>query len=210
MKNAKSNEENFNYKKAITEEDKEFERGSLEARQKKVVDSIMEDLNSKEGGTKKMKSKSGVKTKVATKKVVLPKVDMVKQKQKAISILNELKSSINCNSLKLSPTNTNYCSFTSKNRIIFGTRYGLNGKIGMFFKITEKEFKESLPTFKGSYTNGFGEYVLPDKEDVTRFKILAELAVKNIPKTKPVVKKVVAKVIAKKPVKKNKPIKRTI
>jgi len=209
MKKAKSNG-GFNYKEAIIAEDKRFGGKDYRARQKKVVAGIMEDLkNNEEGGQETMTVKGGVKTKtkVATKKVVPLKVDIVKQEQKAISILSELKSSINCNNIKLelAQTKASYCSFVKGNRIIFGIRYGVNGKIGIYFKITEKEFTEHLPTFKGSYINQFAEYVLPSEKDVLKFKPLAELAVQNIPKPKPV-----AKVVVKKAVKKNKEIKRTI
>jgi len=212
--NEMADEEQFNYKKAIIAEDRKFERGSLKARQKKVVANLEKEFgvgltNSKEGGKKMTTQKGGVKTKVATKKVVPPKVDLKKVEENAIRLLNELKGAVSLNGindLKMVPTSAGYVSYKIKNRIIFGMRYSVNGKNGIYFKLTEKQFKEQLPKIKGSFINQFAEYVLPSEKDILVFKPLAELAISNIPKPKAKV----VKPVVKKAVKKNKEIKRII
>jgi len=206
MKKAKSNEK-FNYKEAITKENK---RLGLRARQKKVVTEIMESIkNNEEGGVKKMVVKGGVKQAVKTKmakKNVPPKVDLKKVEENAIRLLNELKNSVNLNGikdLKLVPTRAGYVSYKIKNRIVFSISYTTNNKLIPCFVITREQFKgfKSLGGVFGvnSWWAEFKDFN-PEKDDIKKFVPVAEIALARY-KTKPKSKLVTKKVVAKKAVK---------
>lgn len=217
MKKAKSNlkklvkglnkmaAEEFNYKKAITEENKKFEKGGLKARQKKVVADLEKEYgtglkNNKEGGSETMTVKGSVKQAIKVKKTakVVPKVNMARQEQKAISLLNELKSSVNCDGLKLefsSHTKSGYCSYKAGRRMVFATKFNSHGSILPVFNITEKEYKELGG--KGKFGDWWtAEYNFKEKDDKLLSKFaevsLAKLR-KPVDKPKPKVTKAVVK-----------------
>jgi hypothetical protein len=197
MKDARSNIKELDYKKAILVEDKRHERGSLRVRQKKVVKEIMEDLNSKEGGNKKMAVKKGgvkqnTKTKVANLrkllKVVPPKeVDLETVKLKAMNYLEEVEKAADFGNIKyeLEKVNIGILNLKQNSRLIFGVRYAVCGdKVG-YSLVTKETFKNFSKELQGKYSPGNWNVLfdLNNDSDISRLTPIIEASIEKLRKT---------------------------
>ncbi len=189
MKDAKSNTKELDYKKAILAEDKKHERGSLRVRQKKVVDSIMEDLkNNKEGGNSEMAvNKGGVKQKQTTKKVVPPKVNMETVKLQALSYLNEIEKAADFNGIKyeLEKVNIGILNFKKNSRLIFGIRYAVCGDKVNYSLVARETFKNFSKSLQGKYQPGNWNVLfdLNNSDDIKKFTPIIEASIEKLKKT---------------------------
>jgi len=178
----------FNYKKAILIEDQKFGKGSLKERQKKVVDSIMEDLNIKEGGTKQMKpNKGGVKTKVATKKVVPPnKVNMLQIGEKAEGFLRGLETGLDGVKYELEKVYIGEVSFKQNSRLIFGIRYRVCGDKVTYSLVAKETFKNFSKELQGKYSPGNWNILFDftNGDDIKKFNPIIKASLEKLKKAK--------------------------
>ncbi|MBA7516037.1 hypothetical protein ES705_08082 [subsurface metagenome] len=184
--NEQAEEESFNYKKAIT---KENEKIGLEARQKKVVKEIMEDLNTKEGGTEQMKSnnKGSVKTKVATKKVVPPKeVDMLQIGEKAEGFLRGLETGLDSIKYELEKVYIGELNFRQNSRLIFGIRYRVCGDEVTYSLVTKETFKNFSKELQAHYAPGNWNVLfdLNNGNDLSKFDPIIKASLEKLSKAK--------------------------
>lgn len=188
MSNAKSNvkklvnglnemaEEEFDYKKAITKEDK---RLGLGVRQKKVVAAIEKEFcvgltNSKEGGTKQMKVKGGVKqtTKAKVVKVVPPKeVDIKAVQGKCLEFLKELTGIVSDVENIVEETKIGFYNLKQGKKLLAGVKYLIcNGQITYSLILPEsvKNFSKELP---GKYPPGNwnAEFAFTNSNGIKKF-----------------------------------------
>ena len=185
-------EEEFNYKKAIT---KENEKIGLGVRQKKVVANLEKEFgvgltNSKEGGTKEMKSnKGGVKTKVATKVKVVPpkKVDMNAVKLQAMSLMEEVEKVADFGNIKydLEKVNIGILNFKQNSRLIFGVRYAVCGDKVSYSLVAREPFKNFSKELQGKYQPGNWNVLfdLNNGDDIKKFTPIIEASIEKLKKT---------------------------
>lgn len=181
----------FNYKKAIVAEDQKFGKG-LRARQKKVVADLEEEFgvgltNSKKGGTKEMAVKGGVKTKVATKKVVPPKkVDLNAVKLKAMDYLEEVEKVADFGNIKyeLEKVNIGILQFKQNSRLIFGVMYAVYGDKVSYSLVAREPFKNFSKSLQGKYQPGNWNVLfnLDNSDDIKKFTPIIEASVEKFKK----------------------------
>lgn len=199
MKGAKSNvkklvngldemaEEELDYKKAITKEDK---RLGLGERQKKVVADLEKEFGenlTKEGGTKKMADKKGgVKqtTKAKVVKVVPPKeVDIKAVQDKCLGLLKELTGIVGDVENIIEETKIGFYNLKQGKKLLAGVKYLVcNGQITYSLILPEsvKNFSKELPgkyppgnwnaEFAFTNSNGIKKFLPVIKESLKKFK----------------------------------------
>ncbi|MBA7603828.1 hypothetical protein ES703_10946 [subsurface metagenome] len=181
-------EKQLDYRKAITAEDEKFKKGNLEARQKKVVKEIMEDLkNNEEGGTEQMKVKGGVKTKtkMATKKVVPPKeVDIKAVQNKCLEFLKELNGIVGDVENIVEETKIGFYNLKRGKKLLAGIKYlACNGQITYSLILPEsvKNFSKELP---GRYPPGNwnAEFAFTNSNGIKKFLPVIEESLKKFQK----------------------------
>jgi len=184
-------EEEFNYKKAITKEDQKFKKGDLKARQS-VVNADLEriygvDLNNKEGGTKKMAVKGGVKIAKTTKKVVPPKkVDLDAVRLKAMGYLEEVEKVADFDNIKyeLEKVNIGILQFKQNSRLIFGVMYAVYGEKVSYSLVAREPFKNFSKELQGKYQPGNWNVLfnLDNSDDIKKFTPIIEASVEKLRK----------------------------
>lgn len=199
MRNARSNVEELNYKKAIIAED---ERLGLRARQKKVVVAIEEEFgvgltNSKEGGSNQMTVKGGVKQNTKAKvdtlrkllKVVPPKdVNLEAIKLKAMSLLEEVEKAADFGNIKyeLEKVNIGILQFKQNSRLIFGVRYAVCGDKVSYSLVTKETFKNFSKELQGAYAPGNWNVLfdLTNGDDISKFNPIIKASLEKLKKAK--------------------------
>ena len=187
--NVMAEEESFNYKKAIT---KENEKIGLEARQKKVVASIMEDLNTKEGGNSEMAvNKGGVKqtTKAKVVKVVPPKeVDLKAVQEKCSGFLKGLETGLDSIKYELEKVHIGEISFKQNSRLIFGIRYRVCGNEVTYSLVTKETFKNFNKELQAHYAPGNWNVLFDfsNGNDIKKFNPIIQASLEKLKKAKDV------------------------
>ncbi|MBA7613411.1 hypothetical protein ES703_20660 [subsurface metagenome] len=185
--NVMAEEESFNYKKAIT---KENEKIGLEARQKKVVASIMEDLNTKEGGNSEMAvNKGGVKqtTKAKVVKVVPPKeVDLKAVQEKCSGFLKGLETGLDSIKYELEKVHIGEISFKQNSRLIFGIRYRVCGNEVTYSLVTKETFKNFNKELQAHYAPGNWNVLFDfsNGNDIKKFNPIIQASLEKLKKAK--------------------------
>ena len=181
MKKAKSNIGELDYKKALT---KENEKIGLEVRQKKVVASIMEDLNTKEGGTEQMKVK--VKQKQTTKKVVPPKVNLLQIGEEAEGFLRGLEPGLDSIKYSLEKVYIGEFNFRQNSRLIFGVRYRVCGNEVTYSLVTKETFKNFNKELQGKYSPGNWNVLFDftNGNDIKKFSPIIKASLEKLKKVK--------------------------
>jgi hypothetical protein len=177
-------EEELNYKKAITKED---ERIGLKVRQEKVVASIMEDLNTKEGGTDQMTVKGGVKTKVVTKKIVPPKeVDLKAVQEKCSGFLKGLETGLDGVKYEMEKVLIGELNFRQNSRLIFGIRYRVCGNEVTYSLVTKETFKNFNKELQGKYSPGNWNVLFDfsNGNDLKKFNPIIQASLEKLLKAK--------------------------
>ncbi len=186
MKDAKSNTKELDYKKALLAEDKKHERGSLRVRQKKVVASIMEDLNSKEGGNKKMAvKKGGVKIAKKTTKDVPPnKVNMLQIGEKAEGFLRGLETGLDGIKYELEKVYICELNFRQNSRLIFGIRYRVCGNEVTYSLVTKETFKNFSKELQAHYAPGNWNVLFDftNGENISKFDPIIQASLEKLKK----------------------------
>ncbi len=178
-------EEELDYKKAITKEDK---RIGLKARQEKVVAKIMEDLNTKEGGTKQMTVKGGVKqtTKAKVVKVVPPKVDLHKVGEEAEGFLRGLEPGLDGVKYELEKVYIGEINFRQNSRLIFGIRYRVCGNEVTYSLVAKETFKNFNKELQGKYAPGNWNVLFnfTNGDDIKKFNPIIKASLEKLKKVK--------------------------
>ena len=183
--------EELDYKESIRKEDAKFS-GSLKQRQEKVVKAIEEDLGiklTKEGGNGQMTVKGGVKQKQTTTKkvvkVVPPKVDMLKIREKAEGFLKGLETGLDGVKYELEKVYTGELNFRQNSRLIFGIRYRVCGGEVTYSLVTKETFKNFSDKLHGQYSPGNWNVLFDftNGDDLSKFKPIIEASIAKLKKT---------------------------
>ena len=188
MEKAKSDGD-LNYKEAINAENKRFNYVNLKSRQKKVVAKIMEDLKiNEEGGQETMTVKGGVKTKtkVATKKVVPPKVNLLQIGEKAEGFLRDLETDLDSVKYEIEKVHIGEISLKQNSRLIFGIRYRVCGNEVTYSLVTKETFKNFNKELQGKYAPGNWNclFDFADGNDIKKFDPIIQASLEKLKKAK--------------------------
>lgn len=136
----------------------------------------LEEEKTKEGGTKKMKKQSGVKTKMATK--VVPPVDLETVEDQAVKYLEELKEVANFDGIKyeLEKVHTGLLNFRRDKKLIFGIRYSVCRDKVTYSLVAKEGFKNFSKSLKGHYSPGNWDILfdLTNSDDIKKFTPIIE------------------------------------